>query len=448
MRERLFTLIEKAPPGDRLSKLYDMFIVVVAFISVTPLMFKTGTPFLQAVDLVTVYILFADYIFRWLSCDLREQKPGQKLLAFLGVKEKPWMNFVLYPFTPAALLVLISLLPSLGLLGRGFRIIRVLRITIVFRYSENFRYVARVFQKEKKTLCSVLYIAVFYIFLSALLMFAYEPDTFDNFFEATYWATTALTTVGYGDVFPVSAVGKLISMVSSLFGIAIIALPAGIVTAGFVDEISKGTERKQQAAQEKAEHARLAAGKPLVRVTPLVKHYALVMGLGLLLNIVLGQLIKVLNLPLWLDVTGTALTALLLDPAAALLVGLATNLFTAVITFTPGALIYFTTSAMVAILVSAYLKKGGVLQKRRIVPCVLLVALFSTLLTAGTDLWITMGGAPLNYWEHFFYEAATSMGLPYLAAFFGAHLIVQSIDAVCVAALVALLYTLWPKTQK
>lgn len=66
---------------------------------------------------------------------------------------------------------------------------------------------------------SVLMIAIAYIFISALAMFAYEPDTFDSFFHALYWATTALTTVGYGDVYPVTDVGKLISMVSSLFGI-------------------------------------------------------------------------------------------------------------------------------------------------------------------------------------------------------------------------------------
>lgn len=87
----------------------------------------------------------------------------------------------------------------------------------------------------------MLYIAIMYIFISALIMFTFEQQSFDDYFEALYWATTALTTVGYGDVAPVTWVGRLISMVSSLFGIAVIALPAGIVTAGFVEEINADT---------------------------------------------------------------------------------------------------------------------------------------------------------------------------------------------------------------
>ena len=119
-------------------------------------------------------------------------------------------------------------------------------------YSKTFSYVANVFKNERKTLGYVLIIALAYIFVSALAMFAYEPDTFDNFFEALYWATTALTTVGYGDVYPVTEVGRLISMISSLFGIAVIAMPAGVVTAGFMDEIgrAKELERLEKAKKE------------------------------------------------------------------------------------------------------------------------------------------------------------------------------------------------------
>ncbi|MEG2597690.1 MAG: potassium channel family protein, partial [Oscillospiraceae bacterium] len=118
------------------------------------------------------------------------------------------------------------------------------RIFKALHYSKNFLYISHVFRKEKKTLGSVLIIAVAYIFLSALAMFSYEPDTFHTFFDALYWATTALTTVGYGDVCPHTGIGRLISMISSLFGIAIIALPAGIITGGFVEEIQKGRESK------------------------------------------------------------------------------------------------------------------------------------------------------------------------------------------------------------
>lgn len=252
MRDAIFVMVEKAKPGDHYSKIYDWFITAVAFISLIPLMFKGELPFMKMLDLATVYILFMDYIFRWITFDIR-----------VGKRESA-RAFIKYPFTPLALVDLLSILPSLGLLGKSFQILRVLRIFKIMHYSKNFMYVSNVFKKERKTLTSVLVIALAYIFISALALFSYEPDTFDNFFEALYWATTALTTVGYGDIYPVTQVGKFISMISSLFGIAVIALPAGIITGGFVEQIQKGRDAEEieetsEAAQDAAEAATQAA---------------------------------------------------------------------------------------------------------------------------------------------------------------------------------------------
>ena len=92
---------------------------------------------------------------------------------------------------------------------------------------------------------TVLGISIFYVFLTALIMFNVEPHinpvtgayTFRSFFDALYWATVTLTTVGYGDMIPVTEIGRFISMLSSIFGIAIIALPSGVITASYLDEI-------------------------------------------------------------------------------------------------------------------------------------------------------------------------------------------------------------------
>ena len=75
--------------------------------------------------------------------------------------------------------------------------------------------------------------------MSALVIFNVEPDSFSSFFDAVYWATVSLTTVGYGDIYPVSVFGRIITMLSSILGIAIVALPAGIITAGYMTEIQK-----------------------------------------------------------------------------------------------------------------------------------------------------------------------------------------------------------------
>lgn len=228
LRKEIYRLIGKEDE-TALSRAYDWFIMFVAVISVVPLAFRpesTGAGMekvLFVVETASVYILFLDYTLKWLT---RDYETG---------KHTP-LSFILYPVTPLALIDLLSLLPSLGLLPETFRILRLLRLVKVCAYSKSFSHIVAVFKKEAKTLWAVFCIAVFYIFISALVMFVHEPaSNFENFFDALYWATTALTTVGYGDVYPQTDVGKLISMVSSLFGVAIIAMPAGIVTAGFVD---------------------------------------------------------------------------------------------------------------------------------------------------------------------------------------------------------------------
>ena len=92
-------------------------------------------------------------------------------------------------------------------------------------------------KKQKRVLISVAVLAAAYILVSALIVFNVEPESFKNFFDAIYWATVSLTTVGYGDIYPVSNIGRIVTMVSSVFGIAIIALPSGIITAGYLEEI-------------------------------------------------------------------------------------------------------------------------------------------------------------------------------------------------------------------
>ncbi len=235
MRKRIFEIIEKAEDKDIASTVYDYLMMIAIIASLVPLAFKDDNQFFFIVDKVTVCIFIIDYFLRWITADFRSQS-------------KHTIHFLRYPFTIAAIIDLISILPSLSIINNGFKALRALRLIRAartlrvfkaMRYSKNFEIIMRVLHASKDSLLAVCFLAGGYILISALVIFNVEPDSFDTFYSAIYWATVSLTTVGYGDIYPVTVLGRFITMVSSIFGIAIVALPAGIITAGYIDEINK-----------------------------------------------------------------------------------------------------------------------------------------------------------------------------------------------------------------
>lgn len=235
MRKRIYEIIEKAEEHDILSAIYDYFMIVVIIMSLIPLAFKTDNQTLVVIDKITVVIFIIDYLLRWITADYKFSK-------------KNVSSFLRYPVSMMAIIDLISILPSLSIINSGFKVLRVLRMIRALRvfrvfkavrYSKSFEIIGNVLRSSKESLVAVCVLAGGYIMISALIIFNVEPDSFRNFFDAVYWATVSLTTVGYGDIYPVSTLGRVITMVSSVFGIAIVALPAGIITAGYMNEINK-----------------------------------------------------------------------------------------------------------------------------------------------------------------------------------------------------------------
>lgn len=216
--------------------------MVVIFASLIPLAFKNTLLLFQIIDKVAVSIFIIDYFFRLITADY---KYGKKSIS----------SFVRYPFSFLAIIDLISILPSLTILNSGFKLLRVLRMVRAFRvfrvfkalrYSKSIRIIASVFRNSKESLIAVGTLAIAYILISALVIFNVEPDSFETFFDAIYWATVSLTTMGYGDIYPVTTFGRTVTMVSSIFGIAIVALPAGIITAGYMKEIDKAKHDEEE----------------------------------------------------------------------------------------------------------------------------------------------------------------------------------------------------------
>jgi voltage-gated potassium channel len=241
MRKRIYQIIEKAETNDFISKMYDIFMLVTIFASLVPITFKNPSALIIKLDYACAIIFVIDYILRWITADKRK---GDKA------------DFMKYPFTPMAIMDLLAILPTFTLLNPAFRVLKVvrvfraLRIFKALRYSNNFIMISNVIKKNASILLSLLICAFFYILVSALFIFSIEPESFNNFFDALYWATTALTTVGYGDIYPVTDAGKLISMISSFFGIAMVALPSGVITAGFIKEIESPSEVSERREEE------------------------------------------------------------------------------------------------------------------------------------------------------------------------------------------------------
>ncbi|MFC5632118.1 MULTISPECIES: ion transporter [Streptococcus] len=230
MRENVFSILENKS-DSLISKSYNLLMLVTIFLSIVPLMFKEHLLMFTVFEYVTTAVFCMDYILRWVTADFK-----------LG---KGKASFVLYPLTIMAIVDLLCILPTFFMMNSGLKLLkiarmgRLLRVFKVIRYSKNIAILTNVMKEQREALLLVIVLATGYILFTALLMFTVEPTTFDTFFDALYWATISLTTVGYGDIFAVSTLGKLITMVSSVLGIAIVALPAGIITAGYMNEIMK-----------------------------------------------------------------------------------------------------------------------------------------------------------------------------------------------------------------
>lgn len=241
MTYKIYEMIEPADDneGSKMSSIYDFVMLVSIIASMIPLVFKSENTAFFIIDKVTVTIFIFDYLLRLVTAKEKLNK---------GVK-----SYFLYPFQPMAIVDLLSILPSLIPINAGFKALRLLRIIRtfkvfrslkIFRYSKNIERLITVLKRQIKSLMAVFSLAIFYVLFTALIMYNIEPDTFSNFFEAIYWSAVSLTSVGYGDIVPVSSIGRLFTMLSAFVGVAIIALPSGIITAGYLEVLNEGKENK------------------------------------------------------------------------------------------------------------------------------------------------------------------------------------------------------------
>ena len=244
-KQRLFEIIEKTNDNDKTSKILDISIITLIFINVILVILdtfnlpKTISKWFTYVEIFSVVIFTIEYVLRVYTADL------------LYPKLSPIKARIKYIFSFMAIIDLLAILPfyipfiipiDLRVL-RMIRIVRLLRIFKINRYTSALSTIGNVFKSKKNQLLSSIFVVLLLMIIASVLMYNIEseaqPEAFGNAFEALWWAVATLTTVGYGDVFPITTLGKILSAIIALLGIGLVAVPSGIISAGFIESIEK-----------------------------------------------------------------------------------------------------------------------------------------------------------------------------------------------------------------
>jgi voltage-gated potassium channel len=248
IRQRTYQIIERADAGDTASAVFDTAIIVLIILNIAAVIASSYSSFaaghtvgLYRFELVSVVVFTVEYILRiWTA---REKYPDSR---------HPYLKQV---FSFMAVIDLLAILPfylplAVRLDLRFLRILRLFRLLRIFklnRYNTSMELIGRVIRNEREKIFITSFIMFVMIMLSASAMYYVEneaqPEQFPNIIATVWWAVATLTTVGYGDVYPVTTPGKLLAGVIAVLGIGLVALPTGIISSGFVSELGAGKKR-------------------------------------------------------------------------------------------------------------------------------------------------------------------------------------------------------------
>lgn len=252
MKNMYSKLKHKAYALVNTNKPFEILIIALIIINTSAVIAETFTlsakaqSVLSAVEVLSVIIFTVEYILRvWTSDILYGSLPSAKAR-------------VKYIFSFMAIIDLLAIMPfylpmliSIDLRAlRTLRLVRLLRLLKINRYTKALSTIAEVFRRKASQLISSLIVVGLLMLVAALLMYNIEheaqPEAFSNVFQALWWSVATLTTVGYGDIYPVTTLGKVLSTIIALLGIGLVAVPTGIITAGFSEVIEKDEDNDEQ----------------------------------------------------------------------------------------------------------------------------------------------------------------------------------------------------------
>lgn len=225
----------------------NVTLIIADTFELPPLAVKIGS----IIETVSVVIFTLEYVLRLWTSDLSYPK----LL--------PFRARLRYIISFAAIIDLVSLLPSyISVISANFMVLRMLRVLRLLRafklnrYMHALRDIGDVFRKKASQLISSMLVVSFLMLISAVLMYDAEheaqPEVFDNALSGLWWAIVTVTTVGYGDIHPITAFGRVMGGAIALLGIGLVAVPTGIITAGFSEQISQ--KRLEKDAAERSDY--------------------------------------------------------------------------------------------------------------------------------------------------------------------------------------------------
>ena len=249
IKRRLFEILHVASNDDRAARAVNISIMTIIVLSVISVILETvqavaGTHrfFFRTVEAVTVIVFSVEFVLRLWVCTLDPKYVG----AVAGR-----IRFALSPY---ALIDLLAVAPFYVTLAtryvrldlRFLRAVRLLRLGRLFklsRYSTSLQTLGAVFNRKKDDMLVALFIVCILIILASSMMYFVEnpaqPQVFSSIPAVMWWAVTTLTTVGYGDICPITPLGKLLGSVVALMGIGLFALPAGLLGSGFIEELQR-----------------------------------------------------------------------------------------------------------------------------------------------------------------------------------------------------------------
>lgn len=264
-RKRLFEIIEIGLPGDVASQVYDAFNILSIVINLVVSVMYTFDdlharfgPWLVTVEAVTVAFFAADFAMRlWTAKFLRPSLTEPRavlryIFSFSGLVD-------LLSFLPYYLPVFF---PSGAVAFRMFRVARVFRLFRVNAYYDSLGVITQVISSKRQQLFSSVFILLVLMLASSLCMYSLEhdaqPEVFSNAFSGIWWSVSTLLTIGYGDIYPVTTMGKIFSIFITFLGVGMVAIPTGIISAGFVDQYTRIKRISEYADEDEVHFIRVA----------------------------------------------------------------------------------------------------------------------------------------------------------------------------------------------